>query len=224
MKKSELEELKQKVIEYVRLMPYGGYSTTARIAYSICGDQQLSTEDLFELEDAVYALDQVNEIVIDKMEHFELVQGLPFNLDFVKLEPLKLVEGGCEKIDFSYSVGNMRKMFHGYADLRTGRVVVSHIGVSDTRDMDINIFQLSETNRLSLSKSFLKKDFDEECKKMEIEGIRIADGTSWSVSIQDADYNEYSISGTVGSMNEIPMDGARMLIKQVNKLIKSINE
>ncbi len=207
MKKAELDELKKKVIEEVRHMPYGERSTTARIAHRVAPSVELDSDDLFELEDAIYTLDGTNEFVLDKFEHFNLIQGLPYNLDFIKLENKGIPENGCCVVEFGYTKGIYRDIVEGQIDLRTGRIVVD-----DNRKSASEIYEVSDSVRKSLSKLFMKNDFVDEEKELKVcEDIVISDGISWYVSVLDDNFEPHKIHGTVVNLKDIPMKGAKKL-------------
>lgn len=216
MKKSELNILKSEIVKAVRDMPYGDYTRTAAIAHKLRPDDDLGIEDLFELEDAVMALDASNEMVIDKLDHFHKVEGLPFNLGFYKFKNKGLPDGGCSEIDFSLIEGNFRDVTEGMIDLRTGRIVIDDM----KKDCGLIISEISEKDRKSLAKSFLIKDFAEDSKELKVGDYEIADGIKWEVSIYDENYEPKIIYGLVDDIADIPMSGAKKLFNVVNKINK----
>lgn len=215
MKKAELKKLKEQVVSVVRELPYGSYETTSRIVSRLTDYNSLDTDELFELEEAVYSLDESNEMVLDKFEHFNLIQGLPFNLDFIKLKNKGVPDNCCAKIDFSYISGNFRTMIEGCIDLRTGRIVVSET------ESGPKIEEISELKRKALAKKFIKDDFLEEEREIKVdEDYVIADGSKWEVSIYDSNYDSHSIYGIVSSVDDIPMEGAKEVITLALKVLK----
>ena len=85
MKKPELDKIVKEEIEYIDQMPTGIASTTARIAVKL-GYGNLSFDDLFYIEDKVMNGTKHKEYRLDKSSHNGKVQGLPFNLDFIKIK------------------------------------------------------------------------------------------------------------------------------------------
>lgn len=216
MKTVELNQLKEDVINAVKAMPYGEYATTNRIAHSIAPDAEFDFDDLFELENAIYLLDESNEVVIDKLAHFNKVEGLAYNLDFVKLENKGIPNNCYGKVEFNLSEGNRRRMIEGIIDFRTGRVVIYEAGLIN----NTIIKEISEEDRKYLVNLFPKDIFIEEETEMSCEETAFCDGIEWSVSVDSKDEGYRSIYGKAGAVDDIPMASARELFKLISKLLK----
>ena len=211
MKKVELLELKEKVIKAVKEMPYGEYATTARLAYAIMPDAELDFDDLFALEHAIYSLEELDEIVIDKFEHYNMIQGLPYNLDFVKLKNKGVPDNCCSQIEFRFKEGNFRRVIEGIIDFRTGRIVIVNMGVINER----RIIELSDKERIDLAELFLKSSFIEGEKEVANTNVTVSDGCEWSVAVCGGELDGHRIHGQSADLSEIPMDGARTFFELI---------
>jgi len=79
-----IKEAIEAELKYIDQMNYGESSTTSRIM-GILGFESLFMEDLFDIEDGVFsAVEKTRDYVLDKSSHENMLEGLPFNLDFVK--------------------------------------------------------------------------------------------------------------------------------------------
>jgi len=84
--KKLVKEAIQAELKYIDEMNYGDATTTARIMHRL-GYEDLSFEDLMDVEFGVYdEVEKTREYVMDKSSHDGRVEGLPFNLDFVKMK------------------------------------------------------------------------------------------------------------------------------------------
>lgn len=85
--KTIVKEAIEATLKYIDEMDFETSETTARIAGKL--GFNLSTEDLFDIECEVYEeVDRSRQYILDKSHHDGLVEGLPFNLDFVKRRKL----------------------------------------------------------------------------------------------------------------------------------------
>lgn len=220
MKRKELNLLIEKAIDVVKTMPYGENTTTNRIVHLISPNVDLDFDELFEIENEIYMLDESNEMVLDKLSHFNKIQGLAYNLDFIKLENKGIPDNCCNKVEFEYSEGNFRRIIEGIIDFRTGRIVIYDAGLIN----NTIIVEVSEENRTSLVKLFPKDIFDEEEKEIRHAEIAVEDGIDWSVSVENNELGYRRIFGNVAKADDIPMTGAKELFKQINKMLVELNE
>ena len=211
MKKEELLNLEEKVLRAVKEMSYGEYATTARLAYSIMPDAELDFDDLFTLEHAIYSLEETNEMVFDKFAHYNMLQGLPYNLDFVKLKNKGVPEDCCGQIEFRLEEDNLRRVIEGIIDFRTGRIVIANMGAINER----RIIVLLDEERLNLAKLFIKSNFIEEEKEVVNTNVAISDGCEWSVTVSSGELDGHWIHGQVGDLSEIPIDGVRTFFESI---------
>lgn len=80
-----IKEIVKEVIEYTDSMRIGDRTTTNRIVHKL-GYEKLDTYDLWDIENGL--MEEVinsRDYVLDKSSHDNRVEGLPFNLDFVKI-------------------------------------------------------------------------------------------------------------------------------------------
>lgn len=81
--KKIVKEAIEAELKYIDDMPYGDATTTARIMHML--GYNLGFEELMDVEFAVYdEVEKTRDYVMDKSSHYNKVEGLPFNLDFVK--------------------------------------------------------------------------------------------------------------------------------------------
>lgn len=215
MKRKELSLLIEKAIDLVKALPYGENTTTNRIVHLISPNADLDFDELFEIENAIYTLDESNEMVLDKLSHFNKIQGLAYNLDFIKLENKGIPDNCCNKVEFEYSEGNFRRMIEGIIDFRTGRIVIHEAGLIN----NTIIVEISDEDRTSLVKLFSKDIFDEEEKEISHTGIAIEDGIEWSVSVENNELGYRRIFGNATVADDICMIGAKELLKLTNKIL-----
>lgn len=82
--KTKIKELIAKELEYIDNMPFGTSTTTNRIMIEL-GYKNLDFEDLMDIEYGVYnVIEESRDYILDKSHHDDMVEGLPFNLDFIK--------------------------------------------------------------------------------------------------------------------------------------------
>lgn len=85
--KAIVKEAIQAELKYIDEMELGEATTTNRIMHKLGFGEKLSHDDLMDIEYEVYEeVEKSRDYVMDKSSHYGLIQGLPYNLDFVKKE------------------------------------------------------------------------------------------------------------------------------------------
>ena len=84
MSDEEIRHIAEDMIEELRECEDGYVTTTARLAGAYgYGEEELGFFGMFDLNDALFRAAKANHITLDMSAHEGLVEGLPFNLDFV---------------------------------------------------------------------------------------------------------------------------------------------
>ena len=84
MTKNEIKELAEKMLDKLRGMPDGTEITSWQILKTSGIDpDELEDRDLFDFHAALFRVAKANHITLDMSKHAGLVEGLPWNLDFV---------------------------------------------------------------------------------------------------------------------------------------------
>lgn len=77
------------IIDRMKSLPAGSRECSAGLFHDVFPDEPMpDTEELFDLHFALYALAEKEGLYFDGTHHFNLIQGLPFSLDFI-VKPLK---------------------------------------------------------------------------------------------------------------------------------------
>ena len=83
--KNIVKEAISAVIDYIDEMEYGESTTTRFILGSL--GYELSIDEMIEVDfEAAEEIESSRDYVMDKSAHDGLIEGLPFNLDFVKIK------------------------------------------------------------------------------------------------------------------------------------------
>lgn len=80
--KEEILQIAEYLVEELRELDDGASTTTAKLAAD-CGYDDMDMSELFELDEALFKAAKKNHIKLDLSSHKDMVEGLPFNLDFV---------------------------------------------------------------------------------------------------------------------------------------------
>ena len=84
MTKNEIRELAEEMVEELRELPDGTEITSGQILKtSGIEPDELDDRDLFGFHEALFRAAKANHITLDMAKHDGLVEGLPWNLDFV---------------------------------------------------------------------------------------------------------------------------------------------
>ena len=83
--KEIVKEAIQAEIKYIDEMKFGEVTTTNRIMRYL--GYEFDFDELMDVESAVYEeVERTRDYVMDKSSHEGNIEGLPFNLDFVKMK------------------------------------------------------------------------------------------------------------------------------------------